>query len=133
MPEQTETPTPAPKFTKGDLVVNTRYGKPGEPPNLVVLDEPTSDKDGTKFYYGLHFVQNPHLGYPTGGSMWSTSEEHLRYPESGPEVLLAMQYTARARAIAAAKEAESAAGEADAVDKAVAVFQRTAARSTVEA
>lgn len=114
-----------PKFAKGDLVVNTQYAKPGDVPVLVILDSPEWYDGSHVFRYGVHYVQRPELGYPSGGSSWTTREQWFHYPTTGHEQLLALQYKARARSTAAEAEARKAAADAAAVDVALGVFLRS--------
>jgi hypothetical protein len=116
---------PKAKFAEGDLVVNRQYAKLADVPTLVVLDRPELNTKTGTFYYGLHYVQRPELGYPNGGSSWSTEEKWLHFPQTGHEQLLAMQYGAHGRVLLTAKAAEAAVIEAKAVDVTLAVFLRS--------
>jgi hypothetical protein len=103
-----------PRFAKGDLVVTTRYAKAGDPPQLVVLDEANYEESRNRFVYGVHFVQFPHLGRPSGGSAWSTSEGYLHRPQSAHEELLALQYKTREKALKLREQLTQAEQVADA-------------------
>jgi hypothetical protein len=116
---------PEPKFGETDLVVY-HYGNALEP-HFCFLSDPKWIGEG--WCYWATYVQSPAAGRPSGGAGGWDKETQYHLPETFHEQLLAMQYRARAKALAAAETLKEARTEAEAVDVTVGVFLAHAAET----
>jgi hypothetical protein len=105
-------------FEPGELVVH-RPAEKGERANLGILSDPTWNEKSGQWNYWLTYVQFPERGHASGGSSGMWSADKFRRPETADEVLLALQYTARAKARRLAEELTVAESEAESVDTTV--------------
>lgn len=110
---------PEPKFTETDLVVYYHQNDPK--PHFCLLTQPRWHGDHG-WRYWVTYIQTPSMGYPSGGASSCGEEDRFHLPETAYEQLLAMQYHARAKALAAAEALTQAEKEADAIDLTLKVF-----------
>src|ERR1041384_3062960 len=90
---------PAPRFAPGTLVVYRDADKHGDAYLAVTAEDPLWWDKSSAWGYGLHYVQFPERGRPSGGSSYSTAETKLRLPETAAEVLAVARYNAVARVL----------------------------------
>lgn len=118
-------PVPSPQFPDGTLVV---YRRGGDGPHLALTTDPQISSSGG-WMYGLHYVQFPERGEPSGGSGYYTAAADLRLPTTPDEKLIAADYLSKARVKAAKKELAEAEAEARAVKATLDLMDRVSSRA----
>lgn len=118
-----------PPFATGTLVVyerrKDRFDDVADKPRFALAAaDPTWSTKSNEWCYGLIYVQHPESGGPSGGSSWSTPATELRLPCWPDEKLLAAQYHAKARVIAAEAELKTAKAESAALVTTLAMVDR---------
>lgn len=128
MPAQEEQPPPPP-FPPGTLVV---YARREDVPQFALAIQPTYNEHAQEWMYGKHYVQFPTEGKPSGGASFSTRASELRLPSAPDERLLAAQYRAKARVLAAEQESKAAAAEYAALRQTLALIESVGTATNAE-
>jgi hypothetical protein len=116
---------PEPRFLPGTLVVYRDADDKRDAYLAVTASDPVWWAASSAWGHGLHYVQFPERGYPSGGSSYYTSESKLRLPETAGELLAAARYQAAARVRDAKAELATAERERDAIETVVTMVGRS--------